>query len=213
MAWTATGGNLKGPKGDKGTDGAKGDAGNGLHIATVSISANSDVAKNVLHPNTIFSVGDVISDVDGTLYQITSIVNASTVHVGNRIDDVTLRGPQGVQGESGKDGKDGTGVNIKGSYDTVEALEAAHPTGAAGDAYLVSGTLYVWDVENLKWANVGDIKGPKGDQGEPGKDGADGTNGTDGLGWTYGHGTPTGDQPIGSLYLNLDTGDVYAYTA
>lgn len=207
MAWNPTGGNLKGPQGEPGKDGAKGDAGNSLHVADVTVSANSDIATSALHPNTTFSVGDVVSDVDGVLYSITSIVNTTTVHVGARIDDVTLKGPQGPQGEKGADG---TGVNIKGSYDTVEELEAAHPTGESGDAYLVAGSLYVWDVDNSKWTNVGDIKGPKGDTGDKG---ADGVDGTDGIGWTYGHGTPTGDQPIGSLYLNLDTGDVYAYTA
>ena len=207
MAWNPTGGNLKGPQGEAGKDGAKGDAGNSLHVASISVSANSDVATSVLHPNTVFSVGDVVSDVDGVLYAITSIVNTTTVHVGARIDDVTLKGPKGDKGEKGADG---TGVNIKGSYDTVEELEQAHPTGEPGDAYLVAGSLYVWDADNSKWPNVGDIKGPKGDTGEKG---ADGTNGSDGIGWTYGHGAPTSTQPVGSLYLNLDTGDVYAFTA
>ena len=138
----------QGPQGEPGKDGAKGDAGNSLHVANVTVSANSDIATSVLHPNTTFSVGDVVSDVDGVLYSITSIVNTTTVHVGARIDDVTLKGPQGPQGEKGADG---TGVNIKGSYDTVEELEAAHPTGESGDAYLVAGSLYVWDVDNKKW--------------------------------------------------------------
>lgn len=35
-----------------------------------------------------------------------------------------------------------------------------------------------------------------------------------GLGWTYGHGVPTSTgQPVGSLYLDLDTGNVYAFNA
>lgn len=54
----------------------------------------------------------------------------------------------------------------------------------------------------------------KGDKGEPGTNGKDGTNGVNGLGWTYGHGVPTStSQPVGSLYLDLDTGNVYAFNA
>lgn len=53
------------------------------------------------------------------------------------------RGEQGPKGETGADGKDGAGVTIKGSYDSFEALQAAQPTGTLGDAYLVSGDLYV----------------------------------------------------------------------
>lgn len=63
-------------------------------------------------------------------------------------------------------GADGTGVTILGSYDSVEELTQAHPTGAAGDSYLVDGDLYVWDGNT--WKNVGNI------QGAPGIDGTDG---------------------------------------
>ena len=83
------------------------------------------------------------------------------------------QGPQGVQGiqgpagPKGEAGKDGTGVTIKGSYDSEEALKAAHPTGVAGDAYLINGNLYVWSDTASDWNNVGEIKGPKGDKGDP----------------------------------------------
>lgn len=86
-----------------------------------------------------------------------------------------LKGPQGdpgVQGNPGPPGADGTGVTILGSFPTEAALIAAHPTGSPGDAYLVTGDLYVWDAANSEWNNVGTIKGPKGD---PGADGEDST--------------------------------------
>ena len=147
MAWTATGGNLKGPKGDPGTNGAKGDAGTSLHVANINISSNSDVATSVLSPSAPMTVGDLISDNNGNLYTITSIVNDTTVHVSNVISGVSF-------------------------------------------------------------------KGPKGDKGEPGTDGTDGTPGKDGLGWSYGHGIPSSTGvPVGSLYLDLDTGNVYAFNA
>lgn len=214
MAWTATGGNLKGPKGDPGTNGAKGDAGTSLHVANISVSSNSDVAMSVLSPSAPMTVGDLISDNNGSLFTVTSIVNDTTVHVSNVISGVSFKGPQGEKGTDGAPGKDGTGVTILGSYDSLETLKAEHPTGNAGDAYLVNGHLYVWDTVGSDWKDVGTIQGPKGDKGEPGTDGTNGTPGKDGLGWSYGHGVPSSTGvPVGSLYLDLDTGNVYAFNA
>lgn len=134
MAWQATGGNLKGPKGDPGTNGAKGDAGKSLHVANITVSDNSDVSVSALSPATPIATGDLISDVDGRLFTVSSVVNGDTVHVSNQIDGVTFKGPKGDKGEDGKpgaDGKDGTGVNIKGSYDSPDALKQEHPTGVS----------------------------------------------------------------------------------
>lgn len=214
MAWQVTGGNLKGPKGDNGADGAKGDPGTSLHVANITVSSNSDVATSVLSPSAPMTVGDLISDTNGSLYTVTSIVNDTTVHVSNVISGVSFKGPQGEKGTDGAPGKDGTGVTILGSFDSLESLKAEHPTGNAGDAYLIGGHLYVWDTVGADWKNVGTIQGPKGDKGEPGADGTNGTPGKDGLGWTYGHSVPTStSQPVGSLYLDLDTGNVYAFNA
>lgn len=214
MAWTATGGNLKGPKGEPGTNGAKGDAGTSLHVTNTIISSNTDVAKSALSPSAPITVGDLISDANGKLFTITSIVNDTTVHVSNVISGVSFKGPQGEKGADGAPGKDGTGVTILGSYDSLGALKAEHPTGNAGDAYLLGGHLYVWDVIGSDWKDVGTIQGPQGDKGEPGKDGTNGTPGKDGLGWSYGHGVPSSTGvPVGSLYLDLDTGNVYAFNA
>ena len=214
MAWQATGGNLKGPKGDPGTDGAKGDAGTSLHVANITVSSNSDVAKNALSPSAPITVGDLISDNNGSLFTVTSIVNETTVHVSNVISGVSFKGPQGEKGADGAPGKDGTGVTILGSYSSIDALKAEHPTGSAGDSYLVNGHLYVWDTVGSDWKDVGTIQGPKGDKGDPGTNGTDGTPGKDGIGWSYGHGVPSSTGvPVGSLYLDLDTGNVYAFTA
>ena len=62
-------------------------------------------------------------------------------------------------------GEQGAGLTLHGAYETEEALNTAHPTGNVGEAYTVSGYLYVWSETNQKWINVGKI------QGEPGKDG------------------------------------------
>ena len=66
-------------------------------------------------------------------------------------------------------GSDGTSVNILGSYETLEALKAAHPTGNVGDAYLVQGNMYVWCIDDNDWQNVGNIQGPAGKDGAEGK--------------------------------------------
>lgn len=78
----------------------------------------------------------------------------------------------------GRDGTDGTSVTIKGSYDTLAQLKAAHPTGSDGDAYMVGADLYVWN--GSEWENVGQIQGPQGIQGPAGQNGTNGTNGKDG---------------------------------
>lgn len=109
-------------------------------------------------------------------------------------------GPTGETGPQGPKGEDGTGVNILGSYDTLEELEAAHPTGNPGDAYLVQGDLYVWD--GSKWANVGNIQGPQGERGPQGIQGPEGPTGPAG---------PQGEQgdqgPIGPTGLTGPKGD------
>lgn len=68
-------------------------------------------------------------------------------------------GATGATGLSGKDGKDGTGVTIIGSLPSEAELPV---TGSAGDAYLIGGDLYVWQVNLNHWKNVGPIQGPEG---------------------------------------------------
>lgn len=103
-------------------------------------------------------------------------------------------GPTGPTGSTGPQGTPGVGVTILGSFLDFSALTAAHPTGNAGDGYLVGGDLYVWDTENSEWDNVGTIQGPIGETGPAGPAGAAG-----GLG-------PTG--PTGSTGPAGAVGDV-----
>ena len=79
------------------------------------------------------------------------------------------QGPQGLRGEKGDPGEkgdQGTGVTIKGKYDSLSALQAAHPTGNDGDAYMVGANLYAWT--GSAWVDCGNIQGPKGDRGATG---------------------------------------------
>jgi tetrahydromethanopterin S-methyltransferase subunit B len=97
-------------------------------------------------------------------------------------DDFTPAQLDGLKGPQGEKGNDGTGVNILGSYNSEAELNAAHPSGNVGDAYLVAGDLYVWDDTNSTWDNVGNIQGPPGENGV----GEKGDDGADGKGWTAG---------------------------
>ncbi len=83
-----------------------------------------------------------------------------------------VRGPQGPQGPEGPEGPQGPGgesFTIKGLYATLSALEEAHPIGNAGDAYAVgtdeSNTIYIWDVDQEEWTDIGGIQGPAGASG------------------------------------------------
>lgn len=103
------------------------------------------------------------------------------------------QGPQGPKGETGPQGPKGdtgSGLNLKGELDSETELPQE---GVSGDAWLISGNLYVYVGENgnvesnPKWSNVGSIQGPagptgpKGEQGEPGPKGEPGANGTPGV--------------------------------
>ena len=85
-----------------------------------------------------------------------------------------------IQGKDGEKGADGTSVNILGSYNSLEELKQAHPTGNIGDAYIVQGDMYVWSAEENDWVDVGNIQGPKGDKGDTGAQGPKGDTGATG---------------------------------
>jgi len=72
---------------------------------------------------------------------------------------------------NGVNGRDGTSVSIRGSFDTVEQLRQAHPTGQIGDAWIIAPNLWVWSPTGNNWINAGVI------QGERGENGSNGTNG------------------------------------
>lgn len=100
-----------------------------------------------------------------------------------------IQGPQGEPGPQGPKGDTGSGLNIKGELDSESQLPQE---GVSGDAWLITGNLYVYVGENgnvesnPKWSNVGSIQGPagptgpKGEQGEPGPKGEPGDNGAPG---------------------------------
>lgn len=87
-----------------------------------------------------------------------------------------IQGPVGLTGPQGPKGDTGTGIQLKGSADSVDKLPATGNT--AGDTYLVAGHLYVW--ENNGWVDAGELQGPKGDTGTTGATGPQGPQGIQG---------------------------------
>ena len=98
-------------------------------------------------------------------------------------------GETGPQGEQGPAGQDGASYTVNGLYSTLSALQSAHPTGSAGDAWFVGtaedNVVYQWDVDKASWINVGALKGPKGDTGSQGPKGEKGEKGEKGDAFTY----------------------------
>lgn len=110
------------------------------------------------------------------------------------------RGLQGVRGSTGPAGADGSSFVILGRYETLAALQAAHPTGNTGDAWAVgtaeSNTIYNWNTEESTWQDIGSLQGPQGEQGPQGIQGEVGMQGPAGPAGPAGAEGPQGPQGI-----------------
>jgi hypothetical protein len=71
----------------------------------------------------------------------------------------------------------GTIGTIIGTYQSLEALQTAVPTGKPGEFYYINPDLYIWDSVSGQWKNVGPIAGPQGVTGPQGIPGARGSGG------------------------------------
>ena len=93
-----------------------------------------------------------------------------------------VRGNEGPQGPEGPEGPQGKGLEILGVYATLTDLQTAHPTGTAGDVYLVgsggSFNLYVWSEDNSDWEDGGPITSPVPSSATPLMDNATASVGT-----------------------------------
>ncbi len=174
MTWTNKAGlanptpvNVKGERGEKGEQGAKGDTGTPatVRIGTVETGAAGTSASVTNSGTASAAVFDFI------------IPKGDKGATGDR-GPQGLQGAQGLRGEKGEKGDQGTGVTIKGKYDSLSALMAAHPTGKDGDAYMVGVNLYAWS--GTEWIDCGNIQGPKGERGEQGPQGLQGAKGEKG---------------------------------
>jgi hypothetical protein len=131
-------------------------------------------------------------------------VNSSSGAVGlytgsgfNTVATVAPTGPTGPiggagpTGPTGVSGPAGSGISILGAYATLQLLQADNPTGSAGQAYIVSPNLYIWDAQNSQWVNSGPFVGPTGATGATGATGPTGAASTV-TGPTGPSGGPTG---------------------
>lgn len=98
--------------------------------------------------------------------------------------DTGAQGPMGAQGLKGDDGADGRSFTVLAIYSTLAELQTDHPTGNAGDAYAIGTTdnnyIYIWDVQQNAWVNIGQLQGPIGPQGPQGAQGEQGPKGDTG---------------------------------
>ena len=132
------------------------------------------------------------------------------------------RGPQGekgdtgAQGDPGEKGEPGTGIDIKGTYATVSALEAGVESPAQGDMYNVGAaapyTIYMWDetTEPGAWIDQGQLQGPKGEKGDDGAPGAKGDPGAQGEPGEKGDpGSPGAQGPAGPNEVTDETATTF----
>ena len=86
------------------------------------------------------------------------------------------RGFTGPEGPEGPEGPTGEGLEILDEYATLTDLQTAHPTGTAGDMYLVgtggSYTLYLWSTDQSAWVDGGALSSPSPYTSYPAMDGS-----------------------------------------
>lgn len=97
---------------------------------------------------------------------------------GMAFDFGLVKGPKGntgAQGPQGVQGPAGNGLEILDIYPDLASLQAAHPTGSPGDAYLVgsggSYTLYIWSASASAWSDGGSLTSPAPGNVNPSMDG------------------------------------------
>ena len=107
--------------------------------------------------------------------KISEIVENAKIQ--KRLKKIGIYPCQMIPGPTGPAGK---GLEILGSYNSLEELIKNHPTGTNGDCYIINNDLYIWDSTKDTWSDIGDVKGPKGDIGMTGPQGDIGPTGPKG---------------------------------
>lgn len=109
-------------------------------------------------------------------------------------------GPQGPEGPQGPKGDTGTGLDILGTYASLEELQGAVQSPSQGDMYNVGTiapyTIYMWDTTDGAgaWESQGQLQGPRGEQGPQGDPGPQGIQGPQGKTGPKGETGPQGER-------------------
>ena len=122
-------------------------------------------------------------------------------------------GPEGPMGPQGPKGDTGTGLDIKGTYASLFALQEAVQNPQQGDMYNVGTTppytIYMWDTTDPPgWKSQGQLQGAKGDpgpQGPKGDTGPQGAKGDPGAAAGFGNVSATVDDATGTPYVDVET--------
>lgn len=131
-------------------------------------------------PELLPDVVDVTLAAAAEAHEAAEKVDSKLEEIQELIDNGGIPGPEGPQGQPGPEGPPGTGLTFKDSYSTYAAFIQDHPTGEAGDAYIVEEEINVWSSTESAWDNTGIMRGPEGPQGPAGKDGDQGPKGEKG---------------------------------
>jgi len=206
---------IQGPQGPQGITGPQGIQGNtgqaGKSMIPKSLYSTLEDLQTA-HPTGVagdaYAVGTSVSnviycwDVDANQWTNMGTLRGPQGATGNT-GPTGAQGPQGVagaQGPQGQPGADGRSFTVLGRYDTIQQLEAEHPTGSSGDAWAVgtaqSNVIYIWDTEDLHWVSVGALQGPQGPQGPQGIQGPTGPQGEQGPTGATGPQGPQGETGI-----------------
>ena len=147
-----------GPQGEQGIQGPKGDTGAAAGFGTPTASVDNSVG-------------------------VPSVTVTATGPDTAKTFDFQFHNLKGQKGDKGDKGDTGTGLDIKGTYESLEALQAAVQNPDQGDMYNVGSsapyTIYMWDVTDgtPEWVSQGQLQGAKGDKGETGEQGEQGETG------------------------------------
>lgn len=170
----------RGKQGERGPRGPQGDPGVSMEAGGFyGMYVNQD--GNLILSYTDETPPPLSLDESGNL--IYTVSDKTSVDLGHVKGDV---GPQGPIGPQGPKGAPGTGLDIKGTYESVEALKAAVSDPKQGDMYNVGTeapyTIYMWDTTDSPplWKALGQLQGEKGEKGDPGEPGPPGVAGKDG---------------------------------